>query len=182
MRRFPFLVSKHALALLVTVNLILLGTSIYLGLKSANQMREIVKEDFNQQQLVLAQHTAGLLEQDINFLKRELSTLKFSPTIQYLEPLTWANRMRATLSSVKEEGVVEIVRLDREGDRAPLVDGRGLDHVTTGAYKDAPFLEWAGKPENKGRVYVGPVCTAIPNYIGRLIVVMAVPTYEESVE
>jgi PAS domain-containing protein len=78
--------------------------------------------------------------------------------------------------------VVEIVRLDREGDRAHLVDGRGLDHVTTGAYKDAPFLEWAGKPENKGRVYVGPVCTAIPNYIGRLIVVMAVPTYEESVD
>lgn len=182
MRRFPFLVSKHALALLVTVNLILLGTSIYLGLKSANQMREIVKEDFNQQQLVLAQHTAGLLEQDINFLKRELSTLNFSPSIQYLEPLTWANRMRATLSSVKEEGVVEIVRLDREGRRAHLVDGRGLDHVTTGAYKDSPFLEWAGKPKNKGRVYVGPVCTAVPNYMGRLIVVMAVPTYEESVD
>jgi len=182
MRRFPFLVSKHALALLVTVNLILLGTSIYLGLKSANQMREIVKEDFNQQQLVLAQHTAGLLEQDINFLKRELSTLNFSHSIRYLEPLTWANRMRATLSSVKEEGVVEIVRLDREGRRAHLVDGRGLDHVTTGAYKDSPFLEWAGKPENKGRVYVGPVCTAVPNYMGRLIVVMAVPTYEESVD
>ena len=182
MRRFPFLVSKHALALLVTVNLILLGTSIYLGLKSANQMREIVKEDFNQQQLVLAQHTASLLEQDLNFLKRELSTLNFSPSIQYLEPLTWANRMRATLSSVKEEGVVEIVRLDRQGNRAHLVDGRGLDHVTTGAYKDAPFLEWAGKPENKGQVYVGPVCTAVPNYVGRLIVVMAVPTYEESVD
>ena len=145
-------------------------------------MREIVKEDFNQQQLVLAQHTAGLLEQDLNFLKRELSTLNFSPTIQYLEPLTWANRMRATLSSVKEEGVVEIVRLDREGNRAHLVDSRGLDHVTTGAYKDAPFLEWTGKPENKGRVYVGQVCTTVPNYIGRLIVVMAVPTYEESVD
>jgi signal transduction histidine kinase len=182
MRRFPFLVSKHALALLVTVNLILLGTSIYLGLKSANQMREIVKEDFNQQQLVLAQHTASLLEQDLNFLKRELSTLNFSPSIQYLEPLTWANRMRATLSSVKEEGVVEIVRLDREGRRAHLVDGRGLDHVTTGAYKDAPFLEWAGHPENKGRVYVGPVSTEVPNYVGRLIMVMAVPTYEESVD
>ena len=182
MRRFPFLVSKHALGLLVAVNIILLGTSIYLGLKSANQMREIVKEDFNQQQLVLAQHTASLLEQDLNFLKRELSTLNFSPSIQYLEPLTWANRMRATLSSVKEEGVVEIVRLDREGNRAHLVDGRGLDHVVTGSYKDAPFLDWAGHPENKGRVYVGPVSTQVPNYVGRLIVVMAVPTYEESVD
>jgi two-component system NtrC family sensor kinase len=182
MRRFPFLVSQHALGLLVAVNLILLGTSIYLGLKSANQMREIVKEDFNQQQLVLAQHTASLLEQDINFLKRELSTLNFSPSIQYLEPLTWANRMRATLSSVKEEGVVEIVRLNREGNLANLVDSRGLDHVRTGAYKDAPFLTWASRPDHKGRVYVGPVSTQVPNFTGRLIMVMAVPTYDESVD
>ena len=65
MRRFPFLASRYALALLLGVNLALLGISIYLGLKSANQMKEIVKEDFNQQQLVLAKHTASLLEQDM---------------------------------------------------------------------------------------------------------------------
>jgi len=35
---------------LLGVNFALLGISIYLGLKSANQMKEIVKEDFNQQQ------------------------------------------------------------------------------------------------------------------------------------
>ena len=121
MRRFPFLVSRHALAMLLVINLMLLGTSIYLGLKSANQMREIVKEDFNQQQLVLARHTASMLEQDINFLKRELSTLNFSPSIQYVEALTWANRMRATLASVREEGVVEILRIRRR--RQPGLSG-----------------------------------------------------------
>lgn len=182
MRRFPFLVSRHVLAILLAVNLALLGTSIYLGLKSAGQMREIVKEDFNQQQLVLARHTAGLLEQDINFLKRELSTLNFSPSIQYLEPLTWANRMRATLASVREEGVVEVFRVDAQGNRTYLVDGRGLDHVTSGAFKDAPYLEWAGNPENKGRIYVSPVSTQVPNFVGRLITVMAVPSYEVSVD
>ena len=182
MRRFPFLVSRHVLAILLAVNLALLGTSIYLGLKSAGQMREIVKEDFNQQQLVLARHTAGLLEQDLNFLKRELSTLNFSPSIQYLEPLTWANRMRATLASVREEGVVEVFRVDAQGNRSYLVDGRGLDHITSGAFKDAPYLEWSANPENKGRVYVSPVSTQVPNFVGRLITVMAVPTYEVSVD
>src|SRR4030042_205220 len=130
MWRFPFLVSRHTLALLVTLNILLLGTSIYLGLISANQMQEIVKEDFNQQQSVLAQHTASLLEQDINFLKRELSTLNFSPSIQYLEPLSWANRMRATLASVREEGVGEILRISPDANRAYLVDARGVDHVS----------------------------------------------------
>ncbi len=182
MRRFPFLVSKHALALILTINLVLLGTSLYLGFKSSGQMQDIVKEDFNQQQLVLARHTAGLLEQDINFLKRELATLNLSPSIQYLEKLTWANRMRATLSSVREEGVVEIRRLDRDGKQAHLVDERGLDHVITGSFKDSPPLEWARHPENKGRVYVGPISTQVPNYVGRLIMCVAVPTYEESVD
>jgi len=182
MWRFPFLISRHALALMLVVNLTLLGTSIYLGFKSANQMREIVKEDFNQQQLVLARHTASLLEQNINFLKRELSTLNFSPSIQYLEPLTWANRMRATLASVREEGLVEILRIDAAGQRAHLVDGRGLDHITTGSFKEAPYLEWAANPENKSLVYVSPVSTQVPNFVGRLITVMAVPTYEVSVD
>jgi two-component system NtrC family sensor kinase len=182
MRRFPFLAFRHALALLLAVNFALLGISIYLGLKSANQMREIVKEDFNQQQLVLARHTASLLEQDIDFLKRELSTLNFSPSIQYLEPLSWANRMRATLASVREEGVVEIRRLDASGQRAYLVDNRGLEHITTGDFKDAPYLEWARNPENRTRVYVSPVSTQVPNFVGRLITVMAVPTYEVSVD
>jgi PAS domain S-box-containing protein len=182
MRRFPFLVSQHALALILGVNLLLLGTSIYLGVKSANQMRQIVKEDFNQQQLGLAQHTAGLLEQNINFLKRELSTLNFSPSIQYLERLTWANRMRATFSSVREDGVVEVRRVSAEGDRAYLVDSRGLDHVITGSFQNAPYLEWGRLPENKGLVYVGPISTQVPNYVGRLIMIMATPAYEESVD
>jgi two-component system NtrC family sensor kinase len=181
-RRFPLFLSRHTLILLLALNVVLLGTSIYLGMKSANQMREIVKEDFNQQQLVLAQHTASLLEQDIHFLKRELSTLNFSPSIQYVEPLTWANRMRATLASVKEEGVVEIRRLDRAGTRAYLVDSRGMDHVITGSFEDTPCLKWASHPDNKGQVYVGPVSTQVPNFVGRLIMVMAVPTYEESVD
>ena len=42
MRRFPFLASRYALVLLLGVNFALLGISIYLGLKSANQMKEIV--------------------------------------------------------------------------------------------------------------------------------------------
>jgi two-component system NtrC family sensor kinase len=160
----------------------LLGTGLYLGLKSAGQMREIVKEDFNQQQLVWARYTASLLEQDVHFLNRELSTLNFSPSIQYLEPLTWANRMRATLSSVKEEGVVEIQRIDQKGERAYLVDARGLDHVITGSFKEASYWIWASDPGNQGRVYVSQVSAQIPNYMGRLIMVMAVPTYEVSVD
>ncbi len=182
MRRFPFFMSRFALPLILAISLLLLGTSIYLGLKSANQMRQIVREDFNQQQLALARQAASLLRQDVEFLHRELTTLNLSPSIQYLEKLTWANRMRATLASVREEGVVEIRRIDRTGTLAFLVEGRGIDHVVSGNFKDLPAFQWALKPENKGRFYVGEVSTQVPNYVGRLIFCMAVPTYEESVD
>ena len=182
MRRFPFVFSKYVLGIILTLNVVLLGVSLYLGVKSAGQMREIVREDFNQQQLVLARQSASLLEQDINFLKRELHTLDLSPSIQYLEKLTWANRMRATLSSVREEGVVEIRRVDAQGSLVHLVDERSLEHAITGNFKDHPYQEWSGRPENKGRVFVSQVSHEVPNFVGSLILVVAVPTYEESVD
>lgn len=182
MRRLKFFSSTVALPLLLLFNLLLLGTGIYLGFKSANQMRDIVREDFNQQQLSLARHTASLLEQDLEFLKRELATLNFSPSVQYLESLTWANRMRATLASVREEGVVEIRRLEAEGKRAFVVDERSLEHILSGDFTTDPCLVWASHPENKGRIYVGPVSNEIPNLVGRLIMPLAMPTYEESAD
>jgi two-component system, NtrC family, sensor kinase len=182
MRRFPFWLSKHSLVSILAFNLVILGISIYLGVISAGQMRQIVKDDFNQQQLVLARHTASLLGQDSDFLERELSTLNLSPSIQYLEKLTWANRMRATLASGRNEGVVQIQRINRGGNLAHLVDERNVDHVISGSFKDSPEMTWARQPENKGRIYVSQVSTQIPNYVGRLIMVMAVPSYEQSVD
>ncbi len=181
-RRFSFLLSKYALLLLAVVTVLLLAASFYLGYMSADQMRRIIKEDFNQQQLMLARHTANILEQDIDFLKRELTTLNFSAAVEYLEPLSWANRLRVTLSSVREDGVVEIRRINRDGTRAYLVDERGVEHIIAGAFQDEPFFRWATDPRHKGQIYIQPVSLEIPNYAGRLIMVMAIPTYELSAD
>jgi signal transduction histidine kinase len=182
MRRFPFLFSKYALGIILAFNLVLLMVSLYLGLKSSGQMREIVKEDFNQQQLALARQSARLLEQDFDFLKRELTTLNHSPSIQYLEKLTWSNRMRATLASVRNEGVIAIRRIDGEGKWAYVVDERSLDHEISGNFQETPYFVWSRQPENKGRIFVGQVSSEVPNYVGRLVLVLAIPTYEESVD
>jgi two-component system NtrC family sensor kinase len=90
--------------------------------------------------------------------------------------------MRATLSSLREEGVMEIRRLNREGNRAYLVDERSLEREITGSFQDNPCLEWARHPENKDRIFVRPVSTQVTNYVGRLIMLMAIPTYEVSID
>jgi two-component system NtrC family sensor kinase len=182
MRRFSFLRSRYALLLMMLVTLILLATSFYLGYVSADQMRGIIKEDFNQQQLMLARHTANILEQDFEFLKRELTTLNLSASVEYLEPLTWANRLRVTLSSVREDGVVQIRRVNREGNRAYLVDERGVEHIVGGEFKDEPSFVWASNPNNKGHIFIDPVSMHVPNFVGRLIMIMVIPTYETSAD
>jgi|GEM_PF-138200 len=182
MRRFSFLLSRYALLLMAVVTVLLLASGFYLGYISADQMRRIIKEDFNQQQLMLARHTANILEQDIDFLKRELTTLNFSAAVEYLEPLTWANRMRVTLSSVREDGVVEIRRINRGGNRAYLVDERGVEHVIGGDFQGEPFFSWAADTRHKGQIFIQPVSMNIPNYTGRLIMIMAIPTYELSAD
>jgi two-component system NtrC family sensor kinase len=181
-RRFSFLLSKYALLLMAVITILLLATGFYLGYMSADQMRRIIKEDFNQQQLMLARHTANILEQDIDFLKRELTTLNFSAAVEYLEPLSWANRLRVTLSSVREDGVVEIRRLNRDGSRAYLVDERGVEHIIAGDFQNEPFFVWATDPRHKGQIYIQPVSLNVSNYAGRLIMIMAIPTYELSAD
>jgi two-component system, NtrC family, sensor kinase len=178
MRPFGSQLSRYALIAMIVITLLLLASSLYLGYVSADQMRRIIKEDFNQQQLILARHTASILEQNIDFLKRELNTLNFSAAVEYLEPLSWANRLRVTLSSVREDGVVEIRRINAEGNRAYFVDERGVEHVIVGDFLKEPFFEWAKNPNNKGHILIEPVNLHIPNFVGRLIMVMVVPTYE----
>lgn len=85
--------------------IVLLLSALYLGMVSARHMKEIIREDFNKQQLVLARYAANRTENSLDFIKRELSLLSFSPSIQYLE-VSWANRMNTTLSGVKEEWVL----------------------------------------------------------------------------
>ena len=151
---------------MILITLLLLATSLYLGYVSADQMRRIIKEDFNQQQLTLARHTAYILEQDIDFLKRELNTLNFSAAVEYLEPLSWANRLRVTLSSVREDGVVEIRRVNREGNRAYFVDERGVEHIIAGDFQEESYFKWVANPNNKGQMLITPVSLRDPQFYG----------------
>ena len=166
MRPFGSQFSRYAFIVMIMITLLLLVTSLYLGYVSADQMRRIIKEDFNQQQLTLARHTASILEQHIEFLKRELNTLNFSAAVEYLEPLSWANRLRVTLSSVREDGVVEIRRINREGNRAYFVDERGVEHVIAGDFQDEPFFKWVSDPNNKGHILINPVSLTCAQFRG----------------
>ncbi|KAF0144848.1 MAG: sensory box sensor histidine kinase [Nitrospirae bacterium] len=164
------------------ITAILLGTVLVLGWTSSKKIREVVTKDFNQQQLVLAQHAARQIESNLNILKKELSLLGLSPSIQYFEKVWLGKRMEITFSRIKEEGILEIRYIESKGSRMHLVDSHG--YQTAQMYpEDLSYLEWARQIKNKNNTLISEVSPVIHgNDYQKLIMKMVVPVRQISVD
>ncbi|MEK7197100.1 MAG: PAS domain S-box protein, partial [Nitrospirota bacterium] len=164
------------------ITAILLGTVLVLGWTSSKKIREVVTKDFNQQQLVLAQHAARQIENNLNILKKELSLLGLSPSIQYFEKVWLGKRMEITFSRIKEEGILEIRYIESKGSRMHLVDSHG--YQTAQMYpEDLSYLEWARQIKNKNHTLISEVSPVIHgNDYQKLIMKMVVPVWQISVD
>jgi PAS domain S-box-containing protein len=172
---------RRAIIIFGILMIVLLLSALYLGMVSASHMKEIIREDFNNQQLILARYAANRIENSLDFIKRELSLLSFSPSIQYLE-VSWANRMNTTLSGIKEEGVIEIRLVDNKGGTAYIVDNLGTSRIIKGDFQNTEYFKWAFKEENKNRIYIGEIIRDSERYPEKLVMNLATPIYEESVD
>ena len=109
---------KRLLTVLGILIIALLALAFILGILSLKRTQEIVSDDFQQQQLILAKTTARQIEDGLAFLRRELRILAYSPAIQYLEDVAWANRMKVSFDELSKMGVVLIERIDFNGSAA----------------------------------------------------------------
>ncbi len=173
---------RKAVVVVGILIMVLLMGALYLGITSARQMKEIICEDFNQQQLVLAKYATNGMQGSLNFIRNELSLLNLSPSIQYLEEVSWGSRMNRTFSALKDEGVLEIRLIEDKGKTAYVVDGRGVPRVVQGHFRDTEHFKWANLKENKNRIYVSELTGEHVEYPGKLVMILATPTYEESVD
>jgi PAS domain S-box-containing protein len=173
---------RRAIILVGILVVALLVVAFCLSMFSAGQMKEIISEDFNRQQLVLAKYAANRMENSLDFIKRELSLLNLSPSIQYLEKVSWASRMNTTLSAVKDNGVLEIRFIDRNGRIAYIVNERGISHVIQDNFSDMECFKWAHLKENKNRICAGKITREKEGYPGQLVMCLAIATYEQSVD
>jgi two-component system NtrC family sensor kinase len=164
--------------------ILLLAVAFVLGLLSLQRTREIVSEDFQQQQLILAKTTARQIEDGLEFLRRELKILNYSPAIQYLEEVAWANRMQVSFNDLSKLGVTEIERLDFQGPnggRTYILDAKGSRILERQSY-GAPEVTWAKDPANRGQIYQGPIKLEPRGDHKVPIFTLATPVYEESVD
>lgn len=167
----------------VILPLLLLGVLI-LAWMSYVKVKDVATANFNQQQLVLAQNAATQIENRINILKRELSLLSLSPSVQYHEKTFMGKRMDITYSSVKEEGVVEIRYV--ENDKVTHTINRS-GYSTNYTYSDdTSHIGWARDIRNKGIVLIKDV-SKIPPLVEKegavsLVMKMVLPVWQVSVD
>lgn len=161
--------------------LLLLVAGLLLGFYSLSTMREVVSDQFNKQQLVLSEQAARQIETDFKNVFQELIVLNQSPTVQYLDAFSWANRIRVTLEVIRDLGVVEIGRVSRDGRRMFSVDrehrGRTRESVP------APWLEAvrrAADPARRGTVIITRNLTVPGVPANHQVVGLILPTYLEA--
>jgi two-component system, NtrC family, sensor kinase len=143
---------KYFKALVFVIMTLLLGAVFILGWRSSQQVKAVVTDDFNQQQLGLARHVAYQIENSIDSLKREIQLLAFSPAIQYTELPALRNRMEITFSSIKHQGTLEIRYLEQKRQGMYHVCERHSCLAEKPLPEDIGDLEWAMREDRKGHI------------------------------
>jgi len=152
------------------------------GLLSANKMRDVISEQFNQQQLTIAKAVASKIEDKFQFIKNELHTLHLSPAIQYLE-ISWPNRMRITLENVKKLGVIRIGLLDAQGRQIYWVDAQGEKGVITGDFSTSEVLLWGKEAGHRNQFFLKRTDAQFPaESHNKPYLAIVIPTYQVSVD
>jgi PAS domain S-box-containing protein len=182
-RYLKYLTRSRSLNGVIVVIVMLLAGAVFLSVLSSRNMKRITSQAFNEQQLELAKHAAGMLGEHFKVLKRELTTLSLSPSIQYMEAVSWANRMQISFSTVSEYGVCRILFIDAEGAGAYMINDSNAVYMETGDYARQELFQWCIQKENKGKVYVsdvrqGTVANSEPGYLS----LMATPVYQVSTD
>jgi PAS domain S-box-containing protein len=162
---------------------LLLGMVLILGWMSSLKVKEIVTGDFNQQQLVLSRHIAIQIESGIETLKRELTLLSLSPSVQYFEAASLEHRMKITCSSIKHEGALEIQFIrDKDHKIFHVRNGEGYRSDALSS-EDLQHMEWASKEENKEKIRLTSVMPELYNdQPGIPIMKMIIPVWQVSVD
>ncbi|MCG2721475.1 MAG: ATP-binding protein [Thermodesulfovibrionales bacterium] len=174
---------KYFKVLVGIIMTLLMGAVLILGWLSSQKVKEIVTDDFNQQQLVLARHAATQIENSLESLKRELQLLSVSPSLQYIEKTWLINRMDIAFSSIKHEGTLEMRLIEPKNERVYHVTGQQECSLETMGPDDASYISWAQKEENIGQIMFTSISTIQFNgKPTRPIMRMVIPVWQISVD
>jgi two-component system sensor histidine kinase HydH len=168
---------RGALSLPIILTVILAGTIILSFLfytywqRLNRKVEDILKNQFNQQQLQLARKIADNVEAYFDFLESDL--LAYPWRFQLIAPDSpgFDKYMQARFQDLHRLGILEIRWYDQTGRlQKSWRSAEDPSLPETGVTLPAPLLAWVHNPQSKGRLYLGMVHKATqPPWQGRLV-------------
>ncbi|MDP2156733.1 MAG: ATP-binding protein [Nitrospirota bacterium] len=184
---FPFkplhkFFSKNPIRKTVIVSIVLLTIVLLSGWQFMAKVKEVVTDDFNQQQLVLAHHAAEQIKQHIQTVRKELILLSLSPSIQYYEKSFLLKRMQIAFSSLKEEGALELRYIDSKGQMTYAVSDSQFDSLRSDP-EDMKSHQWSRDNAKRDDIHASEVYP-LPHGADdhKLVMKIAVPVWQVSVD
>jgi PAS domain S-box-containing protein len=171
------------LIILGLVTLLLVAGASYLAISTARHMKDILRDQFNQQQLVLARHAARQVEANINDAVADLLLLNSLPAIQYCDPDGCEGLLLSTLPVLNASSIVAIRRVDKEGDQIFAASDQGITIRDMGPPLHGPpaYLSWAADPANRGKTMgTAPHQKERATDKSALVLDLITPTYEDA--
>ena len=173
--------STNPIRKIIIISVFFLSVILLSGWQFISKVKEVVTDEFNQQQLVLAQHAAYQIKHHIRSIRKELTLLTLSPSVQYYEKSFLAKRMQIAFSSLREEGILEVRYLDSTGQTTHKISDSGFETVRSDT-EDAKFHQWAKDNLKKELVLASEVYPTEYGSANKLIMKMAVPVWQVSVD
>jgi PAS domain S-box-containing protein len=164
---------------------LLLALAWYLGYSTARHMKEIIRDQFNEQQLVLARTAALRIEATLQNAIADLILLNALPAIQYGDGESYESLLLATLPVLNRDNILEIRRVDREGNTLFVANdqGIGMTHIGLMPQEAGVYLSWASSLGNRGKTMATGVRPRDPTMARKhLVMDLIVATYEDSTD
>jgi two-component system, NtrC family, sensor histidine kinase HydH len=144
------------------------------------KVEDILKEQFNQQQLELARKIADNVESHFDYLESELLAYPWRFRLMPVASPEFDAYMAARFENLERLGILEIRLFDQTGRlqhswKAPQGSGSGeaVDDL------EPALLNWVKNPKNRGRLFLGEVHRATaPPWQGRLVMPLITALYK----
>ncbi len=159
-KTYPRTRKRVVIAVAVT-SLAFLAAGGILGFWSARELKDVVADQFNEEQLTMARNVARLIERELRFLEREILMLQKDEALKALEPTEKCNRIiQKTLSRVIESGVwkIEILNLSSRQTYifTPYRHWRSKEAMDTGSLDLPPLKDFKGETVGVSKPRIRP--------------------------
>ncbi|MEN6440443.1 MAG: ATP-binding protein [Syntrophobacter sp.] len=171
------------LRILGIITLVLVAGASWLAISTARYMKDILREQFNEQQLVLAKTTAHRVETLIQDAIADLLLLNSLPAIQYAEPGSYEVLLLSTLPVLNSNNIIDIRRVGRDGQLIFAANEQGIAVQQLGRLQEeaSAYISWASDPTNRGKTMGTPLHPRDRAKERKFLVIdLIVPTYEDA--